>query len=287
VAFDIFLLLFALFLLWLASHSGVWQMLTPVRHESWATTVTRLAPIEAISAAWANALRMARRRNPISMILLAIFAFTPLLDLVVSRILAWGLGRQLAVSIVWAVIKFGLLGMVAIRLHWFAVGRFDDAPSWSLRIVSACWFVAMALATNAITYVLANLVPHLPPALVYPGTISVLLLPQSFFSIFIFLRPALSLELNPPLRSALMAFWSKPLLVWAVVVALAFPLPLLNLFLTWVVSIFWRAPPDLVYAVNNALVALFNVLNFSAFEMATATMLVNLQSKWTEIPAED
>ncbi len=287
MAYSVFLTLLGLFVVWVVSQNGVWRMLTPVQRESFQPETIRLAPLSAIGKAWFLAVRLPWTRPRLCAALLAVFSVPPALDYLTGRVLTLGPNRLLALAISWLVLEAALLAIAAIRLHRHAAGGFDETPSRWLSTMAALTGMIIFLGMRASGLGVALLAQHLPVALAPLGGSLENYLPIIVFSILVFVRPALSLGFEPPLGVALGALWKKPLAVVFWVTLLSVPLAIVQFLLSLLVGLIWRQPPDAAIFFVEVVEALFNVVNFSAFEMATAGMLINLQSKWMAVEEVD
>ncbi len=248
------------------------------------TRQVSIKPLGAFRAAWSGAWRVVLADNGTCRALLAIFAAAPALEIIFARVVPLSPRKMFVAGFAWQAITAMLLAALAVRLHRSALGVAAPAvaPLWRLQFRAALWGLGIFLALKAFSLGAAILAAFLPGGLAQPANLANMAFSAILFVPFAFVRPALALGYSSPLRAAFSAVRAKPVRVVAWIVALSLPLELFRMSLALTLPHLDLRPAGPGLFVYQAALVLFNVFNFSAFEMTVALTLRNLNTRWRE-----
>jgi len=271
------------FVAWLAWQRRIWQLLTPARYYSFMEEIVRLAPVSAIYRAWKKALGLPRRSPALFGLTLLLFACPPILDYLTDRVVKLDDNKLLAIGFSWQAFGAACLAVLAVRLHRISGDRGQEPVSLRLSLMSAAWGIGLWAFMTLTGIALSYAAPQLPIGLASLAVWLDRYIPQVLFVLIVFIRPALSLGDAKPWLASYRAVLSKPVatLVW--ISMLSAPLALFRVGFGQLIYQYWNVPPDWAIWSYQAAVSLFNAFNFSAFEMSTAIMFMNLKLKWRVI----
>lgn len=239
-----------------------------------------LRPVQSWILSWRNAFSYPIKHYFVGLLILLIFLMSPTLDFLFGKYLRLPAWMLLSVAWGWQALAAGMLGFLAVRLHFEAL---EDDPvvkraayaanrrrEWWAFAIAVGAFLALLGANFGLAF-LASLLPRAwqPLGFTLNGWLRALI-----FVPLALIRPALSLGARKPVRSAFVGFSRRPVsfLIW--VSALGVP----AIFAKFAMESFVRpgnfAPAP--FWISHGLLSVFNLLNFIAFEMTTFRMTRNL-----------
>jgi len=241
-----------------------------------------LRPLQSWVLSWRNAFAYPTKHYFVALFILTIFLVSPTLDFVFGKYLRVPGWILLSAAWSWQALAAGLLGFIAVRVHYEAL---EDDPVVKRKPYAAnrrreWWAFAIgvggSLALLGANFGLAFLASPLPKAWQPLGfTFNGLVRHALLFVPFAIIRPVLSLGANRPVRSAFVGFSRRPVsfLIWISAVGSIPPW-----FANYAMESFVRPGAFALgpFWISHALLAVFNLLNFLAFEMTTFRMVRNL-----------
>jgi hypothetical protein len=250
-------------------------------------------PVQSIVKSWNNAFAYVLEHYAVALVALSIFLVMPLLNFFVSGYLAQfsAFDRELllgpsdwqlmVLGVGWQALAAGLLGFVALRLH-FDASAIDDLyaepPPDVFNRRCAVWAfgagVGVYLALIVADYGFNQFVELLPMDWQPLGGTVTFWVRALLSAMLALVRPTLSLGAREPFRGAFEAFAKRPIVFLIWISALSVPLGVAEFAKDCFIE-----PGDLEatsFWAGNGCLAVFSVLNYIAYEMTTFRMLRNL-----------
>jgi hypothetical protein len=246
-----------------------------------------LRPVQSWVSGWRDGFSYAKRHYWVALFILLVFFASPALDFLFGRYLRVPGWMLMTAAFSWQAIGAGILAFFAYRIHQFAVqvchpgDQLPYTPNRKRELWAFALGVGIFLTLLGVNFglgYLASMAPRSWSGLANAAngwTRTLLFVPLSL------IRPCLSLGARKPVRSGFVGFSRRPIafLIW--ISALGIP----SIFAHFAMDSFVK-PGNMAmqpYWTSRSLMALFDLFNFMAFEMATLRMVRNLSWK----PEED